>query len=121
MMTGNVFGRHAFLKVPLRVAQGQLIEIEFVVDTGFVGYLTLPPAAIAALGLPFRQNIPAKLADGSSIKVDTYTAVILWNGEERAVEVIATGDHPLLGTSLLDGCGLDIQFIENGFVIVRSL
>jgi hypothetical protein len=43
------------------------------------------------------------------------------NGEERAVNVLATGKLPLLGTGLLDGYELSIQFIESGLVTIQEL
>ncbi len=44
---------------------GRSREIDAVVDTGFNGYLTLPPALASALGLPFVTTNPAFLADGT--------------------------------------------------------
>ncbi len=66
------------------------IEIEFVIDTGFEGALTLPPKAVAALGLPYYQEIDANLANDSSVSVDVYKASIVWNGKECNVAVLAT-------------------------------
>ena len=43
---------------------GQKREIEAVVDTGFNGFLTLPPALVSELGLPFRIRGAAMLANG---------------------------------------------------------
>ena len=42
----------ATIRLPVRDAVGHEHEIEAVLDTGFNGSLTLPPALIAALGLP---------------------------------------------------------------------
>ncbi len=81
-------------------------------DTGFVGELTLPDAAVEALGLPFVRDITAKLADNSQIVVDVHEATILWHGEECAVEVLAMGKNPLLGMRLLDGSSMNVQFAE---------
>ena len=58
----------SILPITLRLpGRGDLV-IDFVVDTGFTGFLTLPPPAIAALGLSFLENIPANLADDSEIE-----------------------------------------------------
>jgi clan AA aspartic protease len=95
--------------------------VEFVVDTGFVGFLTLPPAAIAALRLPFLRRIAANLADDSTIHVSVHAATIIWDGEEREVEILATGSRPLLGTLLLGGHSLTVWFTEGGMVSVESL
>lgn len=117
-MTGTVTDLHAVLPVILRLSQRGDLSLEFVVDTGFTGYLTLPKAAVAALGLPFAENIPANLADDSEIQIPVHEAIILWNGAEIEVRVLATGRRPLLGTALLRGQELIAQFIENGLVSV---
>ena len=54
MITGVV---NALLDATIRVRvsgpTGQELELEAVVDTGFSGFLTLPPGSIAELGLPW--------------------------------------------------------------------
>lgn len=62
-MTGNVFSHHALLPVPIRLQGQPTFELEFVIDTGFAGYLTLPAEAVAALGLPYSHSISANLAE----------------------------------------------------------
>lgn len=47
---------------------GQAREIEAVVDTGYGGFLTLPPVLVGELGLPFVTRGEATLADGSLTK-----------------------------------------------------
>ena len=121
MITGGVSGRRVLVSLPIRIAGQPDIAIEFVLDTGFAGFLTLPAAAIATLGLPFSHSINANLADGSRIRVDVHLADILWNGEERHIEILATGLRPLLGTLLLDGSDVSIQFTEGGLVAITPL
>lgn len=99
MITGSVSGRQAVVPIAFRLPAHPVIEIEFVLDTGFIGFLTLPPDAVAALGLPFFYRMPANLADDSTIMVPVHTATILWHGEERDVEVLAMGKRPHLGTA----------------------
>ena len=54
MMTGTVNADlEPLLKLTVRDARGQSHDVEVVMDTGFNGFLTLPPALIAALGLPW--------------------------------------------------------------------
>jgi hypothetical protein len=48
--------REAIINVVISGSRGQEQEIEAIVDTGFTGSLSLPPAMIAALGLPFRRR-----------------------------------------------------------------
>ena|SRR5690242_5965697 len=114
MMTGSVSGRRALVPVTLRISGQPDLTIEFVLDTGFGGFLTLPPAAVARLALPFRYRIPSGLADGSQVMVAVHVAAIIWHGVERRTEVIATGKQPLLGAALLDGHDLAIRFADGG-------
>lgn len=102
-------------------ADDSLREIEFILDTGFVGYLALPLATVHALHLPFAHRSPIALADGTWVVVEVYRAIIEWENEEIDVEVLATGAEPLLGTSLLDGYDVGIQFTDGGLVTIESL
>jgi clan AA aspartic protease len=120
-MKGLVQANHALLDVTFALTGQPHLTITFVVDTGFAGYLTLPAQAVAALSLPFLRRVKANLADDSAIHASVHLAVILWNGEQREVDVIATGSRPLLGTLLLDGCELIVQFAEGGLVAVEPL
>jgi len=97
------------------------VIIEFVVDTGFTDYLCLPPEAVSLLGLPFIYDIPVNLADNSEVLLAVHEAIILWNGEEREIRVLATGRRPLLGTALLDDHELVVQFTEGGLVTIDEL
>jgi clan AA aspartic protease len=121
MMTGTVTDRHAVLPVTLRLPNHGDLSVDFVVDTGFTGFLTLPAKAVAALGLAFAENIPANLADDSEIQIRVYEATILWNGTAMEVRVLATGRRPLLGTALLQGQELVVQFVEDGLVSVEDI
>jgi len=102
MISGIVSDGHATVNVIFRLSNRPDISIEFVIDTGFTDYLCLPPEAVEVLGLPFQYDLPANLADNSEVILPVHEAVILWNGEEREVRVLAAGRRPLLGTALLD-------------------
>ena len=121
MTTGNVQNLHALVSITLRGPDHPDVAIEFVVDTGFVGFLTLPSAAVQALGLPYKYDTPANLADDSVVQLPVYEATILWNGVERTVRVLALGKRPLLGMALLDGNELMIQCRESGLVTIEDL
>jgi clan AA aspartic protease len=120
-MTGNVRDRHILLPLTFRLSGLPDVTVDFVVDTGFTGLLTLPLEAVRAMRLPFLHRIPAKLADGSYIEVENYSATVTWNGGETEVRVLATGDRPLLGTALLYGSELMAQFREEGLVTIDEL
>jgi clan AA aspartic protease len=113
--------REAIVRLTVRGLQGQEQTIEAVIDTGFNGYLTLPPALIAALGLPFRRNGRALLGDGSAVTFDIHEAVILWGGRSRRIPVDAAETDSLLGMGLLYGHELSVQIIEEGDAFIRPL
>ena len=121
MMFGSVRSLHVLLPVTFRLTGLPDFILEFVVDTGFTGWPTLPPDAVAALNLPFLHKIPAQLADGSFVDVAVHAATIVWQGIEVEARVLATGSRPLLGTALLDGSELLAQFREDGIVTVDDL
>ena len=121
MMTGTVQNRRLLLPLAFRLPNRPDLTIEFVVDTGFTDFLTLPAGAVSAMGLPFLPRAPIVLADGSTAEVAIYEGIILWNGMERLAPVLATGRRPLLGTALLDGQELVAQFQEGGLVTVEDL
>ena len=120
-MTGRVADLHALLPVTFRLPGQPDVALEFVVDTGFTGFLTLPPAAVAALALPYLEDTPANLATDAEVQLPVHVAVIVWNGLEQAVRVLAMGRRPLLGTALLDGHEFVAQFRDSGLVTVDSL
>ena len=121
MKEGLVRGYQACIEVTFRFIDKPAITIEFVVDTGFEGALTLPTAAIQALGLPFYQDITSNLANDVSVRTEVYTATILWDGAEVDVPVLAMGRRPLLGTLLLRQRNLNIDFVDGGIVRVDRL
>ena len=46
----------ATIRLPVRAADGREQQMEAILDTGFNGSLTLPPAMIAGLGLRWRTR-----------------------------------------------------------------
>jgi clan AA aspartic protease len=118
MITGYVSALHVLVSIPFRRSGQPDVAIECVVDTGFTGLLCLPPKAVALLGLPFRYDLRARLADDSEVMLPVHDATILWIGAERDVRVLATDRRPLIGTALLDGYELFSQFRENGLVTI---
>ncbi|AFY54285.1 MAG: clan AA aspartic protease [Richelia sp. RM2_1_2] len=121
MINGTVVGLQAQISVVLCLVEIPNIEIQFVVDTGFEGFLTLPPAAIAKLGLTYLTQINANLANNSNVSTDVFLATILWNGIKRDVTVLAMGRRPLVGTALLQDYHLGIDFREGGTVSVDEI
>jgi len=95
--------------------------IAAVVDTGYSGFLTLPPRIIRALRLPRLGRSDGFLADGSEISFDVYGCDVVFNGRRLEVEVDEADTDPLLGTELLRGTELSIQFLSRGKVDIRTM
>lgn len=95
-------------------------EIDAVIDTGFSGSLTLPPSLIATLDLSFRERGRAVLADGSDVSFDIHEAEIVWDERPRAIAVGVADTTSLLGTALLDGHKLTVEFVDGGEVFIEA-
>ncbi len=110
----------AVVTLPLQGPAGRTLEVDAVIDTGFNGYLTLPPMLVADLGLPVVGDGEAVLADGSETAFDVYGVTVLWNGQSRYVETGAVGVDPLVGMSLLDSHNLSIDVRKGGRVAIQA-
>ena len=121
MISGIVTDRQATVELIFLLPNGSRIPIEFVIDTGFTGEICLPVEAVSLMGLTFRHDTPANLADNSEVLLALHEATIIWDGSERELLVIATGRRPLVGTALLDEQELVIQFTEGGLVMIDEL
>jgi clan AA aspartic protease len=121
MIQGRVIGLEAQVKLVLCLPNQRRVQIECVVDTGFAGALTLPPAIVAKLELPFVIRMNANLADDSNVMTPVHKATVLWHGREEAIAVLSMGCRPLLGTALLEDCNLNIDFREGGAVVLVEL
>lgn len=120
MITGAVTNREAVLRLVVRGETGNT-EVQAVVDTGFDGYLTLPPSLIATLGLRWRMRGRALLADGSESVFDAYEAVVEWDGALRRVVVHAAEATPLVGMGHLYGYRLQMEVVEGGTLRIETL
>lgn len=93
MMQGNVVMLHLLLRVPIGAQSFTEAVGEFVIDTGFTGHLMMPTEEVEILKLPFVEDAIHILADGQNVLLKKYTAEIQWDGQEKAVKVIAGGDR----------------------------
>lgn len=113
-------GLEAVVPLLLRDLSGRTREIEAVVDTGFNGYLTLPPSLVEELELPAMGGGTAVLADGSEAAFDVYGVTLLWDDQPMHVETGAVGVDALLGMALLDGHNLNVDIENGGRVVIRA-
>ena len=100
---------------------GQSQEIDAIVDTGYNGFLSLPPELVSELELAFASTGWAYLADGSKATFNTHDATVLWDGQPRYIEIDAMGDVPLLGMQLLNRHSLYVEVEVDGRVVIQSM
>ncbi len=120
-MNGTIVGLQARIGIVVASLNRQQVELECVIDTGFEGFLTLPVEVVADLGLPYLGPLTANLADNSHILTRVHRGIIRWKGSQRMIPVLAMGELPLIGTSLLKDCHLSIDFCEGGTVLIDEI
>ncbi len=121
MIIGKFVEKKIILPVGFLLSKDTILSIEFVVDTGFNGYLTLPVSAVGAMNLPLFSTTTTILADGTHAEIPTHVATINWHERELLVPVLAMGSKPLLGMGLLDRCRLIVEFTEDGSIELEKL
>jgi len=121
MIYGELVDGKATVPVIFRLSSHPDFSLNFVIDTGFNDHLTLPPQAVKAMNLPLFSTTPARLADGREALLSIHLVTIVWDNLEKVVPVLASGYKPLLGTALMAGYHLEIDFEENGLVSLKRL
>ncbi|MGI0488840.1 clan AA aspartic protease [Pantanalinema rosaneae CENA516] len=111
----------AIIRVAVGFANSPKQMIEAVIDTGFTGFLALPPSTITALGLPWQFRDVGTLGDGSEVIFDMYKAIVIWDGQPQVIDVAASEADPLVGMSLLYGFKIQIEAVEGGTVTITTL
>ena len=121
MIEGRVNAAYeAAALLTVRGPQGRVREIEAVVDTGYSGFLTLPPVLVGELDLPFVTSGEATLADGSSVSFDIHMVTVDWDGQARHVEADAAETTPLVGMRLLADHDLHVEVENGGRVVIEA-
>jgi clan AA aspartic protease len=121
MIVGIVRGREPLIRLTIRGLRGREHEIEAVVDSGYTGWLTLPPTVIAALNLRWQTFGRGILADGSVNAFDVYHAKVVWDGRIRSVFVDEFDSTPLVGLAMMRGYEYRMQVRARGKVTIKRL
>jgi clan AA aspartic protease len=121
MITGAVKSDEARIRLKVIGGQRREQEVEAVIDTGFTGALTLPPALITRLGLRWRSVDRATLADGSTCVFQVYVGKLLWDGKVRSILVAEAVADPLVGMRLVRGHELKMEVRSRGKVTIKRL
>ncbi len=110
----------AVVTLLLRGPAGPRREIDAVIDTGYNGFLTLPPAMVTELGMVFLTCGRVVLANGSEDVFEVYGVTVLWDGQPRYVEADAADTTPLVGMALLDSHSLYVEVGQGGRVVIQA-
>lgn len=102
----------ALLGVPVSASRdGERTDLVVWIDTAFNGGLAIPNKQVTQLGLSKQSSAEAILADGRTVELETFGCFLDWFGHTYETQIAASdGEYPLLGTMLLDGHRLDINY-----------
>lgn len=112
-MTGFVDEElRALIRVPLSASRdGDRMELTVWIDTAFNGGLVIPRKLIAEFGLAKESSAEAILADGHIVELETFACFFDWFGRSYQTQIVASdAAYPLLGTMLLNGRRLTIDY-----------
>lgn len=119
MIAGIVTSKlEATVRIHILNAAGQSQAIDVIIDTGFEGFMSLPIATVVGLGLPWSYRDMTELIDGRIIPIEIYSAVVIWNGRPRTIDIQALGGYNLIGMKMLAGHDLAIRAIDGGPVSI---
>jgi clan AA aspartic protease len=122
MIVGRVErAREALIDLSLHEPGGGTLFIMAAIDTGFDGYLTLPPDLIQALAAPLIGIGRAILADGRPTLLPVHEVTLDWDGRPLTIEANAAVTTPLVGMLLMRGYELRIQVSDPGRVQLERL
>ena len=93
----KVLGKIAYIDGLPDVTMGELLVGERG-ERGYVGNLYVDRAEVF-------------LVDGQTVELETFACIFDWFGKSYKTQIVANdGQYPLLGTMLLDGHHLDIDY-----------
>jgi clan AA aspartic protease len=119
-MLGQVHDRFPHLVVTLE-GHEEPISIEFIVDTGFDGELSLPANLLRRVLYQNGEMREIRLADGREDTCFSCEVEITWNDESRFATVFLLEGLPLLGIELLGGFTMCVDVVPGGEVTVEEI
>jgi clan AA aspartic protease len=122
----TIFGRvtanrEAILKLVIIDDENRKIAFDAMIDTGFNGDLILPIDTVMELSLELKGYQKAVLGDGTISQFQVCSAVVIWDGVKKRVEVNMARSGALIGNGLLEGYKLEIEMVNNGMVTIYPL
>ena len=121
MILGTVNASYeAVITLTLQGPSGLRRQFEAVIDTGFNGFVSLPPTIVTELGLPFLTNESAVLDDGSLVRFSVHEATTLWDSQPRRVYAHVSDVTPLVGMRMLESHTLYAEIEDGGRVVIQA-
>ncbi|MBC1192057.1 MAG: clan AA aspartic protease [Microcystis aeruginosa K13-05] len=111
----------AIISLSICDSEGNIYAQDAIVDTGFNGWLSLPPDLIDQLNLKWKRRGRAILGDGSECVFNVYEALVIWDGDYLTIPIDEADSEPLVGMSLMEGYQLTVQVFEEGSVEIRKV
>lgn len=96
-------------------------DVQCMINTGFMGHLTLPTSAIEVLGLEYVTDADLVLAGVPTRRARQFAASIEWLGNQIILPILELESRPLVGMRLLYGCDLHAHLLDGGFVTLAAL
>lgn len=122
MIAGRVRGEiDAVIPITVRSRLQSSLAIDAVVDTGFDGFLSLPPNSISSLALLQTAEVFVQLANGCEDKMRGFEAEVDWDETRISIEVAEVDCEPLIGMRMMRGFRLTVDVLDNGTVTVERL
>jgi clan AA aspartic protease len=122
MMFGAVNDNcEAIIKVAVGRVDSPKIAVDALIDTGFTSFLSLPLSIITELDLTWHYRDVGTLGDGSEIVFELYKASVIWDGQNKLIDVVASDADPLVGMGLLYGFKLQVEAVEGGRVTIEAM
>jgi len=113
MIEGRIDARlEAVIDLDVRLGD-KLKRENFLVDTGFNGFIAVPQTMVDRLGLVLLDVQEGITADGRLGYFDTVEIAVLWHGRELTVQSQIL-DEALIGTRLLRGSRIRADWVRDG-------
>ena len=122
MITGNIeAGLHPL--IALEIAGTKSSEtLSTLVDTGFNWNIGLHYDFADQLGLEVYDFAKIEYANGQSEEELVCHGRVKWHDQWQEIDIVLSADEaPSLGTALLNGCVMTMNFIENTLTIDKPL
>ncbi len=120
MILGHVRDRFARITLLLPGLDGPL-SVEFLVDTGFDGDLSLPLSLISRMETSYAASRRVRLADGYESNQGYRQIMLSWDEDTIPIKVLIVETNPLIGVLLMENYLLQAEMQEEGEVSLEPL